>query len=266
MSINAGGLAKNSNSVTTNPFTVSFNYGIANHAGTTALKTTRRVDTTYNMDGWATSATGPKVYGLGDFYHANEPVTLYPHFTPVETVTEVKTVTLPPITFTPGPTDCLTVTIDGWYTAATGGTKVGNPGAAYTPTANTTLYARVTTVKKTALIKYVYGVTTVTRTLYPISDYLIENNEVVGITELNKIFKGWTTTNGSTTVNYSPGATYRVNCPTTSGTTLLTLYPVWEDAPPEDVYIWQDVAQTTNNGFVVWDLNSNNTQRVIRIP
>lgn len=31
---------------------------------------------------------------------------------------------------------------DGWYTASTGGTKVGNGGAAYTPAASRTLYAR----------------------------------------------------------------------------------------------------------------------------
>ena len=33
-------------------------------------------------------------------------------------------------------------TFAGWYTAATGGTKVGDAGASYTPTTNTTLYAQ----------------------------------------------------------------------------------------------------------------------------
>ena len=33
-------------------------------------------------------------------------------------------------------------TLNGWYTAASGGTKVGDAGASYTPTANTTLYAQ----------------------------------------------------------------------------------------------------------------------------
>ena len=35
-------------------------------------------------------------------------------------------------------------TFNGWYTAASGGTKVGNAGASYTVSANTTLYARWT--------------------------------------------------------------------------------------------------------------------------
>ena len=35
-------------------------------------------------------------------------------------------------------------TFNGWYTAATGGTKVGEGGASYTPTANITLYAQWT--------------------------------------------------------------------------------------------------------------------------
>ena len=35
-------------------------------------------------------------------------------------------------------------TFNGWYTAASGGTKIGNAGASYTPTANITLYAQWT--------------------------------------------------------------------------------------------------------------------------
>ena len=35
-------------------------------------------------------------------------------------------------------------TFDGWYTQASGGTKVGNAGATYTPTSNVTLYAHWT--------------------------------------------------------------------------------------------------------------------------
>ena len=33
-------------------------------------------------------------------------------------------------------------TFNGWYTAASGGTKAGNAGASYTPTKATTLYAQ----------------------------------------------------------------------------------------------------------------------------
>ena len=44
----------------------------------------------------------------------------------------------------PTPTAWAHHTCEGWYTAATGGTKVGDVGGSYTPTANITLYAHWT--------------------------------------------------------------------------------------------------------------------------
>ena len=43
-------------------------------------------------------------------------------------------------------------TFDGWYTAASGGNKVGNAGASYTPSGNVTLYAHWTEVKYTVTL------------------------------------------------------------------------------------------------------------------
>ena len=43
-------------------------------------------------------------------------------------------------------------TFDGWYTAASGGTKVGNAGASYTPNGNVTLYAHWTEIKYTVTL------------------------------------------------------------------------------------------------------------------
>ena len=248
LAVNSGNFAKASKSVTTNPFTVNFDYGRA-VKGVTALKTSKTVTTTYTMSGWSLTSGGAKAYNLGGTYTANADLNLFPFFTSADTTTETKTITLPAITYTPAATECVTVTVNGWYTAATGGTKVGDPGATYTPTATTTLYARITTTPKTALIKYVDS-STITRTLNPPTDYYIESNDTIGFKKMNKIFKGWTTTSGGSTVNYAPGAKYSVSCPTTSGTTLLTLYPVWVDAPPEAVYIWQDPTKTTNYGYV----------------
>ncbi len=42
-------------------------------------------------------------------------------------------------------------TFSGWYTAASGGTKIGNGGASYVPTANITLYARWTPAPKVTI-------------------------------------------------------------------------------------------------------------------
>ncbi len=43
---------------------------------------------------------------------------------------------------------------EGWYTAASGGTKIGNAGATYTPTANTTLYAQWTVAQVTVTLEH----------------------------------------------------------------------------------------------------------------
>ena len=86
----------------------------------------------YSLTGWATSASGTKVYNdqamvLNLTSVRNGTVTLYAKW-------QQNGMTLPNLT---RPTHRL----EGWYTAATGGTKVGNAGATYIPTSNITLYA-----------------------------------------------------------------------------------------------------------------------------
>lgn len=50
------------------------------------------------------------------------------------------------------PSSRIGYTFDGWYTSSSGGTKVGGPGAVYTPNANITLYAHWS--KKQITIEY----------------------------------------------------------------------------------------------------------------
>ena len=116
--------------LTTNVFerayTVTYNYNGNGSSNTTATATA-----TFN--GWATSASGSVVYTDGKSVSnlaTSGIFNLYANWT-------FGKVTLP----TPTRTG---YTFVGWYTSASGGTKVGDAGASYTPSANTTLYAQWT--------------------------------------------------------------------------------------------------------------------------
>ena len=105
-----------------------------------------------NFDGWYTAASGgTKIGDAGDSYSPIGNITLYaqwsydvtvkydPNDGSCETASEkyqgTTALTLP----TPTRTG---YTFNGWYTEASGGTKIGDAGASYTPDANITLYAQ----------------------------------------------------------------------------------------------------------------------------
>lgn len=90
-----------------------------------------------SFSGWATSASGAVVYadgaGVKNLTSTNGgSVNLYAKWSN-------GSVTLPTPTR-------VGYTFTGWYTAASGGTKVGDAGAIYTPTASSTLYAQWTAI------------------------------------------------------------------------------------------------------------------------
>ena len=84
------------------------------------------------FQGWATSASGSKVYNdeqsVTNIASSGATINLYAKWSTMSAVTFL-TPTLEGYTFL------------GWYTAAEGGSKVGDGGASYTPTGNITLYA-----------------------------------------------------------------------------------------------------------------------------
>lgn len=108
--------------------TYNANGGTCATASANATKTT-----TYTFYRWKSSADGT-LYQADGSYTKNAATTMTAQWTVGTTTTQV---TLP----TPTRTN---YSFDGWYTAASGGTKVGNAGAKYTPTANVTLYAQWT--------------------------------------------------------------------------------------------------------------------------
>lgn len=109
--------------------TVTFN---ANGGSTT--KASQNVSRAMTFSGWYTAATGGTKRTTSSQISTNE--TVYAQFT--NGSGNYGAVTLP----TESQCTRTGYTLKGWYTAASGGTKVGNPGASYTPTGAVTLYAQ----------------------------------------------------------------------------------------------------------------------------
>ena len=117
---------------TANGFKVTFNAnsGTCSTAHLTAIDTTK-----YEFLGWGSSADATTAsWGSTSTIGQTSAYTAYAVWKPTTTKGSIK---LP----TPTRTN---YTFKGWYTAASGGTKIGNAGASYTPTAATTLYAQWT--------------------------------------------------------------------------------------------------------------------------
>lgn len=148
---------------TTTIYTVTFNvqgHGTAPAAQTvnSGEKATKPADPTatgYTFGGWYTNTACTDAY---DFNAAvTKDITLYAKWTEKPTTYTVtynynyNGATDTEATYTVGGA-ALTLptptregyTFNGWYTAATGGTKIGDVGASYTPTNNITLYAQWT--------------------------------------------------------------------------------------------------------------------------
>ena len=113
-------------------YTVTYN---ANSGSVSPASATAARTTSYTFSSWNTAkGGGGTAYNPGGTYTANAAATLYAQWS---SSTSTAAVTLP----TPSRTG---YNFNGWYTAASGGTKVGNAGASYTPTGSVTLYAQWT--------------------------------------------------------------------------------------------------------------------------
>ena len=122
---------------TTATYTVTYNYNGSGASATTANASTVRKYTFYR---WKNTA-GTN-YEAGKSYTVTGNTKMTAQWTTADTQGKV---TLP----TPTRTG---YSFAGWYTAASGGTKVGAGGASYTPTASITLYAHWTA--NTYAVKY----------------------------------------------------------------------------------------------------------------
>lgn len=113
-------------------YTVTYNgnSGTPGEASKSAARTT-----SYTFSTWNTAQNGSGTsYAAGATYSANASATLYAQYT---SSTTTASITLTTATRTG-------YNFNGWYTAASGGTRVGGAGSSYTPTGNVTLYAQWT--------------------------------------------------------------------------------------------------------------------------
>lgn len=123
----------------------------------------------YSFDGWFTAAEGGTQ--VASPYTVTGNVTLYAHWTVLLTWTITFDANggsaVSPITVTRGvsaklpdakksSTAAKTFTLEGWYTAKTGGTKVGSKDSSYTPSGDVTLYAHWTETIRQYTVKF-YG-------------------------------------------------------------------------------------------------------------
>ena len=120
----------------------------------TALELPTPSRTGYTFNGWYTAASGgTKIGDAGATYTPSANITLYAQWTETYTVTyNANSGSVSPSSATVNAGESVTLptptrsnyTFNGWYTAASGGTKIGGAGASYTPSANITLYAQWT--------------------------------------------------------------------------------------------------------------------------
>ena len=114
------------------------------------------------FNGWYTAASGgTKVGNAGASYTPTEPAKLFAQWAAYTVTYNANSGSVSPSSLSAGSDGSVTLptptrtgyTFNGWYTAASGGTKVGSAGESYTPTADITLYAQWTQQKFTVTIK-----------------------------------------------------------------------------------------------------------------
>jgi uncharacterized repeat protein (TIGR02543 family) len=143
--------------------------------------------TTYTFSKWNTKSDGSGTsYNAGASYTANAAATLYAQYT---SSTSNGAITLPSAPTKSG------YTFNGWYDAASGGTKIGNAGASYTPTKAITLYAQWTASGYTITYTLNGGTVSGNPTSYTAdtATFTLKNPTRTGYD-----FAGWTGSNGTT--------------------------------------------------------------------
>ena len=208
---------KDNTEVVIDNYTITYNanngtLGTITGANTDAIN---KDTTVYTFGGWTKSPTtlngtlGTTTYVFPDTNGKSDSITASWNSTTTNSTTSV---TLPNAT-RPG------YTIRGWYTAASGGTKVGNPGETYIPTGNTTLFAQWNA--NTYTIEYDLGGGTAGANQPTSGTY----DAVVNISNPTKegnIFTGWVMINGNTSTALYGTATNAVNNSWNPGYTLVT--------------------------------------------
>ena len=155
--------------------------------------------TKYTFSKWNTNSGGTGTsYNSGASYTANADVTLYAQYT---SSTSNGSITLPSAPTKSG------YSFSGWYDAASGGNKIGNAGASYTPTKAITLYARWSATGYSITYTLNGGTVSGNPTSYTAdtATFTLKNPTKNGYD-----FAGWTGSNGTTpqtSVSIAKGST-----------------------------------------------------------
>ena len=217
-------------------YTVTFNYNGNGASNTTSTAT-------YTFSGWAKTINEAKAYNdkasVSNLTSTNGGiVNLYAMWTN-------GTVTLP----TPTRTG---YTFAGWYTAASGGTKVGTGGASYTPTSAITLYAHWTA--NTYSVKFNgNGATSGSMSNQGITYNTAQTLTSNAFARNGYTFAGWNTKADGTGTNYANGASVK-NLTSTNGATI-TLYAMWNVDP-------YTISKYVSTGTIVSDTKGTNKYTV----
>ena len=204
----------------------SFTFG---NTATLGSATTALIRIGYTISGWSTSNGGSKTNDLSSAYSSAANLILYPVWSAnTYTVTYDATTnggtaispntasfTVAGATLTlPTPVDRTGYTANGWYTAASGGTPIGNAGAAnYSPTSDITLYFQWTPVAYT--VTYAGNSNTGGSVPTNASTYNIGNSVTVAgnpnsLVRTGYSFAGWTDNSSGTGTVYTSGTGYTV--------------------------------------------------------
>ncbi len=120
--------------------TTTFSANGGSGTGATNNKLTSTKTTSYSFTKW--KATNGTLYSAGGSYTTDAATTMTAQWS---SSASYSAITLPTPTWAGH-------TFNGWHTAASGGTKVGDAGASYRPTADSTLYAQWKTVTHTVTL------------------------------------------------------------------------------------------------------------------
>ena len=113
----------------------------------------------------------------------------------------------------------------GWYTSASGGSRVGGNDSSYTPTATTTLYAHWT--PNTYTIKFNgNGATSGSMSNLNMTYDTAKNLTLNKFVKTNYTFLGWSTNSAATTPKYTDGESVE-NLSSENGATV-NLYAIWK--------------------------------------
>lgn len=188
-------------------YTITFN---ANGGSCSTSTLTANRTTSYAFSKWNTASGGTGTnYSSGASYTSNSAATMYAQYT---SSTTTASITLPTATRS-------NYTFNGWYTASSGGTKIGNAGASYTPTSTRTVYAQWTEITYT--VSYNKGANGSGTNTSDTGSY----NSIITLkgaifTRTGYTQDGWSLSDGGSNY-YSLSSSYTI-------TKNITLYPHWD--------------------------------------